>query len=105
MQLYELRNEIIETVKNCHNESLSLQEGHVYQIWYDGEITLQKSGSLLNMRNMHCIASGLCGKGLKKSDFPLSEGSAYVIREDAEKIREMIGNYNIEQIKLIMKIG
>lgn len=37
------------------NNELTKQEGMVYQIWHDGEITLQKSGSLYGQRNVHCI--------------------------------------------------
>ncbi len=30
----------------------------VYQVWEDGEITLQKAGDLLWCRNLHCIVPG-----------------------------------------------
>jgi hypothetical protein len=29
--------------------------GHVYQVWHDGEITIQKAGSLLWQRSLHTI--------------------------------------------------
>lgn len=29
---------------------------HVFQVWEDGEFTLQKGGSLLGMRNLHMIS-------------------------------------------------
>jgi hypothetical protein len=32
---------------------LTKQDGHVYELWSDGEITLQKSGSLYGQRTLH----------------------------------------------------
>ncbi len=34
-------------------------EPMVYQVWYDGEITLQKGGSLLWQRNLHMLTLGI----------------------------------------------
>lgn len=41
-------------------------EGMVYQVWEDGEVTLQKGGSLLWQRNLHCIAPGSEEHGLPR---------------------------------------
>lgn len=45
-----------------HNApDLAEQDGMVYQVWHDGEITLQKSGALLWSRNLHTIYPGFPG--------------------------------------------
>ena len=44
-------------LKHSHPE-LAKVEGHVYQVWEDGEITLQKSGSLLHQRTLIMIHPG-----------------------------------------------
>lgn len=48
--------------EHSHPE-LAEQEGHVLQFWYDGEVTSQKAGSLLNQRNLHQVQRGF-GKGV-----------------------------------------
>ena len=75
------------------NDALAAEEGgHVYQIWEDGEITLQKSGSLLWQRNLHCIERGFAEENvLPLSAFPHrhreSHAFAYVSKEGAYEIR------------------
>ena len=48
---------------NCDDAKL---DHMVYQVWEDGEITLQKGGELLWQRNLHCIAMGTEGLSLGK---------------------------------------
>lgn len=49
---------IADQVNALNNDDAPKQEGMVYQVWEDGEITLQKSGSLLWRRSLHCIVPG-----------------------------------------------
>ena len=50
--------ELKQFIASHHKPELALQPGMVWQIWEDGELTLQKSGELLWCRNLHCIKSG-----------------------------------------------
>ena len=56
-------NDVLENIKKMFleysNPELAKLEGHVYQVFNDGEITLQKSGSLLGQRSMNIIENGL----------------------------------------------
>jgi hypothetical protein len=76
-----------------HNDQYSKEPGMVYQVWEDGEITLQKSGELLWQRSLHCIVPALTKyyAGLK---FPCEYGEhsfAFVRnKEEAEEIRALI---------------
>lgn len=49
--------EVIDAV-NALNDPSAKNQDMVYQVWEDGEITLQKGGDLLWQRTLHCIASG-----------------------------------------------
>jgi|SRR5947207_12400952 len=51
-------NELKQAIATKNKFELSEQPGMVYQIWEDGEITLQKSGPLLWGRTLHCIVPG-----------------------------------------------
>lgn len=97
IQTYE---ELIEFIRGCHNPALAKKDGHVTQIWEDGEITFQKSGELLWMRNIHSRREGI--RGLKLP-MPVNyrDGShsyAFVSDEDAVRIGraiiEIIKRYN-----------
>jgi len=48
---------------------LAQQEGHVWQVWEDGEVTLQKSGPLLWQRLLHTIKPPL-GVSVNPELFP-----------------------------------
>lgn len=69
-----LRAVLLELLLKSHNPELAAKSGMVYQIWQDGEITLQKSGELLWKRNLHCLWPGTTFKddrfNLKKEEFP-----------------------------------
>ena len=54
------REELLKFLLEHHKPELlqhpeSGDGGMVYQVWEDGEITLQKGGSLLGHRRLHCI--------------------------------------------------
>jgi hypothetical protein len=82
----------IEEVSKCNNRQLAKEHGHVYQIWEDGEITLQKSGDLLWMRGLHTIQCGL-GFAVDSKLMPektRDHGYAFVTEEDAERLRNLL---------------
>jgi hypothetical protein len=85
--------EIKEDIINSDNPSLSEKEGHVTQLWNDGEITSQKSGGLLWQRTLHLIKSGLKGVSIKMPHE--SGGNSYIFcaGEDAERIRNKMLEY------------
>lgn len=69
----------------------------VYQVFEDGEITLQKGGDLLWQRTLHCVATGKPhGVILHVASMPNQMCSAphgYIFckdRDDAEKARALI---------------
>ncbi len=100
------RNELVELISSKHNPELAKCSGHVHQVWFDGEVTLQKSGELLNMRNLHTIEAGFTMSettiykyfNLRKDEMPNSDGSAYVTGDDAKIIRKAIGEYIVRLI-------
>lgn len=78
-----------ELINGASNDLLSKQVGHVFQIWDDGEITMQKSGDLLWQRSLHTMKPDI-GK-VFELDFPHKRGVhsfAYVTNENAIVIRE-----------------
>lgn len=91
---------VADLIKQHSDDSLSLKEGHVYQIWEDGEITIQKSGSLLNQRTLHIVAPAFDGKAAPLSIFPhrnsCKHGWAYVTQEAAYTIRLAIWEVYVE---------
>lgn len=80
---------LLELIHASHDVELSKQQGMVFQVWHDGEITLQKSGELLWQRNLHCMESGFY-HGIKAEQMPMQcghNGYAFVTRDNAYKIR------------------
>lgn len=76
-----------------------VEGGHVYQVWQDGEVTLQKCGSLLWQRNLHMIYPGFNGFDAG-CEWPHKSGSnkyIYTTEEGAKTIHraiaEMTGGY------------
>jgi hypothetical protein len=69
------------------------KEHMVWQIWEDGEITLQKGGDLLWRRGLHLITPGLSTPNTL--DLPMKHnGHSYVFvgsKEEADLIRNLIG--------------
>ena len=82
-----------ELAHKLHNREHAKKPGHVYQIWQDGEITIQKSGDLLFQRTLHCTTQALTHPvpGLV---FPETSGNnsyAFVASEkDAMDVRLLI---------------
>jgi hypothetical protein len=88
----EYRKRIIkEYIELVNNPALIQSETHVYKIWEDGEITLEKAQHLYGMRTMHTIEAGF-----NYIDFSMPlEGKiphsfAIVTEEDAKIIRELL---------------
>ena len=69
-------------------------DGMVYQVWEDGELTLQKGGGLLWQRNLHCIEMGQGGKSLPTGALAHRYGEhSYIFcrdEADASKARSLI---------------
>jgi len=58
--------EVIDAVNalNDPNGAMGNDGGMVYQVFEDGEITLQKGGSLMWQRTLHCVVPGVQSKAL-----------------------------------------
>lgn len=74
-----------------NNPELAKPPGMVYQIWEDGEITLQKSGYLLWQRSLHSIQYPPKGpyKQFTKEIMPIQEekhGYAFITKDNIEPI-------------------
>ena len=63
-----------ETIAAWHDPDAALAEGYVCRIWEDLEVTMTKSGSLLNQRNEHMIEPGN-GAPIPLDMFPCRYGS------------------------------
>lgn len=74
---------------------LALLPGMVYQIWEDGEVTVQKSGELLWQRTLHCDFPGEEKGKLQLAEFPHKEEQhafIWVAPEDIKTVlREFFG--------------
>jgi hypothetical protein len=79
-------------IECAHNPELAAKDGMVYQVWNDGEITLQKGGDLLWARTVHQIKSPLpFGLSIQMPTKYQKETSyAFVTREDADQIRALM---------------
>jgi len=67
------QQELAAALIAAHDPSLLDREGHVCQVWEDGELTLQKSGSLLGQRTLHMIRGGKVGLVM---DLPMKNHNA-----------------------------
>lgn len=87
---------VISMIQKAHNPELAKQEGMVYQLWQDGELTVTKSGELLGLRNLHMIEAGFIRKPEMYSKWmhvmvPDGENAfIYCAKEDAYAIREVM---------------
>lgn len=84
-----------------NNPELAKEPGMVYQVWEDGEITLQKSGELLGQRSLHCITPGV-GFEVPLDLFPnmaRSHANIYTTSEGAEAVRLEILKVKLEYTK------
>jgi len=94
------RSEVLALALSLHRPDEREKEGMVYQVWEDGEITLQKGGRLFGLRTVHCIKFGSIKKQLNIADFPgQAHGHGYVFvdsHENAEKLSAAIINMEEE---------
>ncbi len=56
--------EDLQAFVDSHSDDTATNESHVYQIWEDGELTIQKAGPLLWARNLHMLSFPLPGVDL-----------------------------------------
>ena len=81
-----------ELIAKHHNQDLEKRPGMVYQIWEDGEITLQKSGNLLWRRSLHSIIPGKPGVNIPMPVKTEKHSYACVASSDiAEALRTLMG--------------
>lgn len=91
---------VIKAVNDAHKPQHKA-DNMVYQVWEDGEITLQKGGSLWNQRTLHTIAFGLPHKKIPTATMPCLNGDAshgYVIvgsNDEAEAVRSLIASIEV----------
>lgn len=80
-----------------HKPELAKREGLVYQVWHDGEITLQKCGPLLWCRSLHSIEPPLLAGHIDPALFPerysvpgsdLRPGYIFTDAEGAKAVRQ-----------------
>lgn len=81
--------ELKALIASKHHPELATQPGMVWQVWEDGELTLQKSGELLWQRNLHCIVPGIPSLPFDKTLMPVQEtthGYAFIGSEEEGNI-------------------
>ncbi|GAF69666.1 unnamed protein product [marine sediment metagenome] len=61
MQIIQNYEDFVEMARGVHRPELAKQKGQVYQIWEDGEITVQESGDLLWQNPIQQVIEGLPG--------------------------------------------
>ena len=91
----------VKKVAYYKHDSELIKKKHVYKIWNDGEITIEKAGNLYGMRNIHTIDTPVeiwTKYNLHKMcKFPMSlssiESYAIVSGQDAQIIRRMMENF------------
>lgn len=85
------KKHLLESLIRIHHMPvLATREGMVYQVWEDGEVTLQKSGSLLWQRTLHVHQSGDTSKSIPVDMFPCKHnGHGYIFTDHigAESLR------------------
>jgi len=93
------RSEVLTLALSLHRPDEREKEGMVYQVWEDGEITLQKGGRLFGLRTVHCIKFG-GDRQLNIADLPgqgYNHGYVFVdSHENAEKLSAAIINMEEE---------
>ncbi len=102
---FQNATELLAYINSFNLPELANQEGQVCQLWEDGEVTLQKSGSLLWMRGLHSIYSGLVAPTL----FTGTEQSTQLVVKDigsqANNPHSYIFVYNVDtacELRLLM---
>lgn len=88
------KKHLLETLIRIHHfPALAEEDDMVYQVWEDGEITLQKSGSLLWQRTLHTTAMGMPSKAIPVEMFPCQRnGHGYIFTDHvgAQSLRAAI---------------
>ena len=83
----------VEDFAKSVDDPKQAEEGMVYQVWQDGEVTLQKGGSLLWQRTLHLDRPAFLGAKDLKLEFPHKMGEnsfAWVTPENATAVRAKI---------------
>jgi hypothetical protein len=92
--LEALEDELQQLITKAHNPKLAEEDGHVTQVWNDGETTSQKSGELLWNRSLHTLQFPLNPPINIKMPIVFSDKNqtsyAFVTSEDAYKIRQLM---------------
>lgn len=87
---------LLNLIATLHRPDAERQSGMVYQVWEDGEVTLQKSGELLWQRTLHFMEGALDGR-LLNNDMPIQHSHHSYMnvasKEDAETIRNAMREY------------
>jgi len=83
---------IQKTILKNSKPLLAEENGHVYQVWDDGEITLQKSGDLLWERNLHCMQPALehYATGFNWPDDYNGHGFIFTDQNGTEEVRKAL---------------
>lgn len=71
-------------------ELRSIEGGHVYEIWEDGEVTLTKCGSLYGHRNLHMMKMGEPGVNVPLPDKRGPHSCMAIPGLDVEKARRWL---------------
>lgn len=83
-----------DLARAAHNPALADVHGMVYQVWHDGEVTLQKCGELLWRRNIHQHRPPHRGFALAMPaahNAPSGASYAFVTGEDAYELHRLMG--------------
>ena len=65
----------------------------IYEVFNDGELSMEKAGILLNRRNLHCLERGHCSYHITPNLFPNKTngfGFVYCTKEHAQELHTMI---------------
>ena len=88
-----------DIINKLSNDNLA-QNAMVYQVWEDGEITLQKANDLLWQRTLHSMKESI-NKPMEVVLWPHVYGNygyAFVTEQDAITIRNKIAKLVIQDI-------
>jgi len=100
--------QIIELIVKHNKPELSREHGMVYQVWEDGEITLQKCGDLLWQRSLHSIWPGIEAASVPLDWFPnQTSNHAYIFTDEigAKEVRQAILERYKGELSAEFKLG
>jgi len=86
------REQVRKVIAKVSNPDLAKSPDMVYQVWEDGEITLQKCGELLWQRTLHMMEAGFRDRKVPLEWMTSNGDHAYIFctHEDAMTVRDMI---------------